>query len=226
MKKKRIIISIVVVICVLVGSFFIIKFGVIGRIYDTVNKLAFAIIAVPSKKEAPEELKYETLHDKDGNEVVIEYRKQIVTDLETGEEVEMWADTAKGIRIYRNEYFGRIEKIEDNKIYFIVDKEIEFKEIEPGQWKLTVENVEDYQVVFDIDTYDPEFDPNIDYDVCDSLTFDFKPFSSAGELEFLVGEYLEVHESMSKDYYTGEINKSLYLQQASIIKSFIFSIFS
>jgi len=225
MRKKRIIISIVVVICILVGVFFVMRFGVLGRIYNAISHYVVQDKAEPEEK-GPEELKYETLHDKDGNELVVEYRKQIVTDLETGEEVEMWADTAKGIRIYRNEYFGRIEKIEDNKIYFIVDKEIEFKEIEPGQWKLTIENVEDYQVAFDIDTYDPEFDPNIDYDVCDSLTFDFKPFSSAGELEFLVGEYLEVHESMSKDYYTGEINKSLYLQQASIIKSFIFSIFS
>jgi hypothetical protein len=86
-------------------------------------------------------------------------------------------------------------------------------------------DVEDYEVVFDIDTYDFK-EEYISHYNCDSLTFDFKPFSSAGELEFLVGEYLEVHESMSKDYYTGEINKSLYLQQASIIKSFIFSIFS
>jgi hypothetical protein len=224
MRKKRIIITIVVVLCVLAFGFFVMRFGVVGRIYNAINKLVVENKAESEKEEGPEELKYETLHDKDGNEIVVEMRKIIVFD-EEGNEVVMWEDTAEGITIYDNEYLGRIEKIEDNKIYFMVDKEIEFNEIEPGIWKLSVKNLEDYQIIFDIDTYDFEFDPSVEYDVCDSLTFDLKPYYSAYELEFLVGEYLEVHDSMSEDYYTGEIHKSLYLQLASIVKSFIFSLF-
>ena len=203
MRKKRIIISVITAVCVLVCSFFVMRFGVIGRIYDTVNKLTFAIIARPAKKEAPEELKYETLHDKDGNEVVIEYRKQIVTDLETGEEVEMWAETKEPIIIYFNMYKGEIEKIEDNKIYFMVDKE------DKSNFGVSFKDVEDYQVVFDINTYDLEEDPYADYSVCDHLAFDYKDFYSADSLEFLVGKYLGVQESMFEDYYTGDRYKAL-----------------
>ena len=151
MRKKRIITITVVVLFVLVCSFFIMSFGVLGRIYDYIYK---HVVENKAEGEGPEELKYETEHDKDGNEYVVEYRKQIVTDLETGEEVEMWADTAKGIRIYRNEYFGRIEKIEDNKIYFMVDKEDKSGE------GFSFKNVKDYKIIFDIDTYDLEFDPS------------------------------------------------------------------
>ena len=75
MRKKRIIISIVVVLCVLVGIFFIIKFDIVGRINDAINK---PVVENKAKEKSPEELRYETLHDKDGNELVVEYRKQIV----------------------------------------------------------------------------------------------------------------------------------------------------
>jgi hypothetical protein len=233
MRKKKIITSIVVVICVLVGIFFIMRFNVMRRINNAINKPVVENKAESEKEEGPEELKYETWQDEDGNEFVVEMRKITVFD-EEGNEAEMWEDTAENTIIYSNEYFGRIEKIEDNKIYFMVDKENEFKEIVPGQWKLTVENVKDYEIIFDIDTYDLE-GPNpydLSYSVWDSLTLtseDFwgndERFFSAGELEFLVGEYLEVWNSMDEDYYTGEISKGLTFQLSSPIKSFILSLF-
>ncbi len=230
MRKKRIIISIVAAVCVLVGIFFVMRFGVLGRIYDAVYKQVVENKAEP-EEEGPEELRYETFLDKDGNEFVVEYRKQILTDLITGEEVEIWEDTAEDTIIYDNTYEGRIQKIEDNKIYFMVDKENEFKEIVPGQWKLTVENVKDCLVVFDIDTYDFEPDPHSGY-FCDFLEFsngDFegrcKRFYSADELDFLVGEYLIVQTYMNEDYYTGDRSKTLFFQPSSPIKSFILSLF-
>jgi len=234
MRKKRIIISLVVVICVLVGIFFIMRFDVVGKIRNIINKPVVENKAEPEEEVRQEELKYITLHDKDGSEIVIEMRKVTGVVDEEGNEVEFWEDTAENTIIYSNEYFGRIEKIEDNKIYFMVDKENDFKEIVPGQWNLTVENVKDYLVVFDIDTYDLEGpDPyDLSYSVWDSLTLtseDFwgndERFFSAGELEFLVGEYLEVWDSMDEDYYTGEISKGLTFQLSSPIKSFILSLF-
>jgi len=229
MRKKRIITSIVVVICVLVGIFFIMRFGVMGKIRNAINKPVVENKA-ESEEEGPEELRYETFLDKGGNEFVVEYRKIIVED-EEGNEFEMWEDTVEAIVIYSNTYEGRIEKIEDNKIYFMVDKENEFKEIVPGQWKLTVENIKDYQVVFDIDTYHFEFDPHPGYS-CDFLEFfngdlwdGDENFYSADELDFLVGEYLSVQDFMNEDPNTGDSSKTLFFQPSSSIKSFILSLF-
>ena len=224
MRKKKIITSIVVVICVLVGIFFIMSFGVLGRIYDYIYKHVVENKVEAEKEEGPEELKYETWHDEEGNEFVVEMRKIIVKD-EEGNEVEIWEDTAEGKTIYSNTYLGRIEKIEDNKIYFMVDKEREFKGIGSKVGKLTVKDVKDYQVIFDIDTYDLESDPHVDYSVCDYLWFEDERFYNADELEFLIGKYLRVHEVMSEDKHTDEKYKSLYFQPESFIKSLFSQIF-
>ena len=203
MRKKKLIISLVVVVCVLVGSFFVIKFGVVGRIYNAINKLVMddedkeveLLHLVPS--EGPEELMYETEMDKDGNEYVVEYRKvNGLVDAE-GNEVEMWEDTADTIKIYDNNYLGRIEKIEDNKIYFMVD----------------MKDSKDYEIIFDINTFDFKEDYPSHY-WSDFLEFDHEDFYSAGDLEFLVGKYLRVQDAMREDYYTGHRHKGLifYLQ--------------
>ena len=207
MRKKKIIISIVVgiVIVLLAGLFFLVKYNVMGRIDDAISRY---FVQSQSDEEAPEELKYETFLDKDGNEYAVEMRKIIVKD-EEGNEFEMWEDTSEPKIIYNNFYKGKIEKIEDNKIYFIVDKENK-------SGGFSFKDVEDYEVVFDIDAYDLESDPHSD-DYCDGLSFDnvddfwggSKRFYSADALEFLVGEYLRVQESMFEDYYTGDRYKDL-----------------
>ncbi|MDP3011615.1 MAG: hypothetical protein Q8N27_02755 [Candidatus Hydromicrobium sp.] len=208
MRKKRIIITVVVAFCVLVGSFFIMRFGVLGRIYNAISRYVVQD-KVESEEESPEEFMYETEHDKDGTEFVVEYRKQIGTNLKTGEEVEIWEDTADPKIIYDNYYKGKIEKIEDNKIYFMVDKE------EKEETKFVYEDVKDYQVVFDIDTYNFEEDPSSHY-WCDSILVNPKGplesskfLHSAGELEFVVGEYLGLQDYMCEDYYTGNRYKTL-----------------
>ncbi|MBA7612660.1 hypothetical protein ES703_19896 [subsurface metagenome] len=210
MKKRKIIISVVVALCFLVGVFFVIRFGFLRRIDNAISRY---FVQSQSDEEVEEELMYETELDKDGTEYVIEYRKKIVTDLETGEEVEMWEDTADPIIIYDNYYKGKIDKIEDNKIYFIVDKENK-----SGGFSL--KDVEDYEIVFDIDTFDFKEDPHSHY-WPDSLLVDPKDtlessedFYSVDGLEFLVGEYLRAEDVMFEDYYTEDRYKMLvfYLQ--------------
>jgi len=202
MRKKRIITSIVVVICVLVGIFFIMRFGVLGRIYDAINK------DDSTNEVGQEELKYETLHDKDGNEIVIEMRKIIVFD-EEGNEVEFWEDTSEGITIYNNIYEGTLDKIEGNKIYFTVNKIVKGENFDG-------EDAKGHQIIFDIDTYDLEDDPHVGYFVCDYLIVHPEDlwsadeyFYSADELEFLVGKYLRVQDCMAEDSHTGERHKTL-----------------
>lgn len=225
MRKKKIIIIVVVALFVLVGIFFFMRFGVIGIIRNAISRYVVQDKAEP-EEEGPEELKYETFLDKDGNEFVVEYRKQIFTDLITGDEVEMWSETAERTIIYSNTYEGRIEKIEDNKIFFIVDFEVK-------EDPYIVENVKDYLVVFDIDTYDFESDPSSHY-FCDFLEYlnedqdiwgNVGYFYSADELEFLVGEYLIVQAFMNEDPNTGDTSKTLFFQPSSRIKSFILSLF-
>jgi len=198
MKKKKIIISIVVVAFVFIGAFFVMRFGVIGRIYDAVNKQVMdnedkevtLLYLVPS--EDPEELRYETEMDKDGNEYVVKYRKvKGLVDAE-GNEVEMWEDAAEPIWIYDNNYLGRIEKIEGKKIYFIVDKG----------------DSEDCEIIFDINTFDFQEAEQPHY-WSDFLSFDHKHFYSVDGLEFLVGKYLRVQDAMREDYYTGHRYRGL-----------------
>lgn len=223
MRKRKIIIIVAAVVCVLVGSFFVMRFGVIGRIRNAISRYVVQDKAEP-EEEGPEELKYETFLDKDGNEFVVKMKKITGVVDEDGNEVEFWEDTAEDTIIYDNTYEGRIQKIEDNKIYFLVDMEVK-------EDPYTVENVKDYLVVFDIDTYDFEPDPHSGY-FCDFLKFsngDFegrcKRFYSADELDFLVGEYLIVQTYMNEDYYTGDSSKTLFFQPSSPIKSFILSLF-
>jgi len=210
MRKKRIIIGVVAVVCVLVSGFFVYRSGVIGRID---NAMSCYFVQSQSDKEVEEELMYETELDKDGSEYVVEYRKIIGTDLRTGEEVEMWEDTADPKTIYDNYYKGEVEKIEDNKIYFMVDKENK-------SGGLSLKDVEDYEIVFDIDTFDFKEDPHSHY-WPDSLLVDPKDtlessedFYSVDGLEFLVGEYLRAEDVMFEDYYTEDRYKMLvfYLQ--------------
>jgi hypothetical protein len=151
--------------------------------------------------------------DKNESEVVVEYPKIIDGGI------------IGNLKIYyENQYEGKIEKIEDNKIYFMVDKKGKKLEGITTIYK----DVEDYQVVFDLDSYTLEYDPlDKDYSVTidkdykslptfqpvyydgDYLTCDSKNFHSADELEFLVGEELTVCESMTEHCRTGITNKFL-----------------
>jgi len=206
MRKKRIIISIVVVICVLVGVFFVMRFGVLGRIYDAIRCY---VVQSQSDEEVEEELMYENEHDKDGNEYIVEYRKVTGAVDEEGNEVEMWEDTSEPITIYNNIYKGTLDKIEGNKIYFIVDRIVKGENFDG-------EDAKGHQIIFDINTYDLEDDPHVGYFVCDSLIVHPEDlwsadeyFYSADEMKFLVGKYLRVQDCMAEDSHTGERHKTL-----------------
>ena len=203
MRKKRIIISIVVIICVLVGSFFIIRFGVIGRINNAINsKIVEDVTAnvTPGRGEATGGEKI-FLIDEEGNEVELTEEEKIEVNV-----------------IHVNYYEGTLVNIENNKLFFMVDKEVQ-------EDPYVVENVKDYQVIFDIDTFNFEVGSHYDF-----LEFygsgdekDCYRFYSAGELEFLVGKYLSVHYSVTEDPYTKAIYKRLLFQPSSPLKSSIIS---
>ena len=117
--KSRKIINIILVACIAVGIVFIIKFDVFGKIENRINEEKIRNETLNKAEEAfadEPEFITETFTDKNGNEIVIEYKKRVFTDGETGEEILMYEDTAEPIRIYDNFYKGIIKKIEDNKI--------------------------------------------------------------------------------------------------------------
>jgi len=198
--KKWKVINIVLIICIAAGIFFVIKFDLVGKIEniiygqqtrnETLNK-------ANDKYTNGDELITEKLLDKDGNEVVIKMRKIVVTDEETGKEVIMYEDTAEHKIIYDYMYQGIVEKIGDNKIYFYIDKESK-----SGSY--FCEDIKDYQIIFDLDSYDTEADTSVGYFACDHLNLDFKEFYSVKDLEKLVGKYIRVQNSKYEDYYTGE----------------------
>jgi len=200
--KKRKIINITLIVCSIIGIFFLIKYDFIGRLYDIIDLQVAQNKSGQESDGARKEKIYETVLDEDGNEFVIEMEKIIVKD-EDGNEIEMYVDSVEPIIIYDHMYKGEITKIEDNKIYFSVDLEV--KEGTDHSF----ENVKDYEIVFDIDTYNLEFDPNSEYSVNDSLVYNYECFYKADDLQDIVGKYLRVTDTVLEDNYTGKRYKSL-----------------
>ena len=204
--KKRKIINIVLITCIAVGIFFVIKFDLISKIENKIylQKIKNEILAKTNEKysDKPESIT-ETFTDKDGNEVVVEMRKIVVKDEVSGQEVLMYEDIAEPKTIYIKTYKGKIESIEDNRICFIVDKEFKKPKFGIGTSSYNFEDVGNYKIIFDLGSYNLEFDTNVGYFVCDHLNLDFKSLDSIEDLEKVVGKYLRVQDSKYRDYYTG-----------------------
>ena len=196
MKKRKIITIIVVgiVLVLLAGLFFIVKYDVMGKLFDSTGE------------------------QKGENTTAIDTEKIFLID-EEGNEVELVEEV--GIEqnvIHDDRYEGTLVNIENNKLYFMVDKEVQ-------EFPYLSEDVEDYQVVFDINTFN--FKEESYYDALEYLGSgdekDCYRFYSAGELEFLVGEYLSAYYFVIEDPDTKAIYKGLSFQPWSRIKSSIIS---
>jgi hypothetical protein len=204
--KSRKIINIILVACIAVGIVFIIKFDVFGKIENRINEEKIRNETLNKAEEAfadEPEFITETFTDKNGNEIVIEYKKRVFTDGETGEEILMYEDTAERINIFYYIYEGTIEKIEDNKIYFIVDRENKEGNV------YSLKNVKDYEIVFDINTFNLESDPSVLYSVNDGLIYESRRFFKASNLNFLIGKRVKIHFSEWRDPHILEIYKIL-----------------
>jgi len=201
MRKKKTIISVVVgiVFVLLAGLFFLVKYDVMGKLYDVIDSKIAENVA-PGSGEAIDDEKI-FLTDEEGNEV------------ELVDEVEIEVNV-----IHNNYYEGTLVNIENNKLFFMVDKEVQ-------EDPYAVEDVEDYQVIFDIDTFN--FKEGSYYDALEYYGSgdekDCYRFYSAGELEFLVGKYLSVCYSVTEDPYTKAINKVLIFEPSFPLKSSIIS---
>lgn len=200
--KKRIVINIILIACITAGTFFMIRYDIMGKLYDAMSRQV-AQNKTQSENDNQRELKYETLFDEDGNEIVIEMEKIVVAD-ENGNKVEMYVDTSEPMVIYDHTYKGKITRIEDNKIYFIVDQKVK-----KGTEHI-FENIKDYEIVFDINLYNLEFDPSsAGYLVNDSLVYEYKSIYKAEDLKGAMGKYLRVNDTLFEDYHTGKEYKSL-----------------
>ena len=206
---KKLIKVVGIAIVLLAGLFFLFKYDVMGRLYDFIDSQ----IAEDATANATP-----------GRGEVIGGEKVLLTD-EEGNEVELVEEEKIEVNVIHNNYYeGTLVNIENNKLFFMVDKEVQ-------EDPYAVVNVEDYQVVFDIDTFNFEVGSRSDY-YCDSLEFfgsdiekDYYRFYSAGELEFLVGEYLSVQYLVIEDPYTTAIHKGLLFQLSFPLKSSIISLF-
>ena len=204
--KKRKIINIVLIACVVVGIFFIIKFNLVSKIENKIyqQKIKNEILAKANEKysDKPESIT-ETFKDKDGKEVEVEMRKIVVKDEDTGQEVLMYEDIEEPKIIYSKTYKGKIERIEDRRIYFIVDEELSEPIFGSGTTDYQFKDVKNYQIIFDFGNYNLEVDTSVGYFVSDHLTLDFKSLNSVEDLEKVVGKYIRVQDSKYSDYYTG-----------------------
>ena len=204
--KKRKIINIVLIACIAIGIFFVIRFDLVSKIENKIyqQKIKNEILAKANEKysDKPESIT-ETLKDKDGNEIVVEMRKIVVKDENTGHEVLMYEDIAEPKIIYSKTYKGKIERIEDRRIYFIVDEEFSEPIFGSGTTGYHFKDVKNYQIIFDFGNYNLAVDTSVGYFVSDHLTLDFKSLDSVEDLEKVVGRYIRVQDSKYRDYYTG-----------------------
>lgn len=198
--RRRKIINIALVVCIVIGVFFVIKFDLVGRIENKINQQKIKNEA--SAETDKSELITKTFTVKDGNEIVVEMRRIVVKDEETGEEVVMYEDMAEPKIIHDYMYKGKVEKIKNNKIYFLVDKESK-------NGSYFCEDVKDYQIIFNFSNYDTEVDTSVEYFVCDHLTLDFKDLGNIEDLKNLAGKYIRIQDGKYEDFYTGEEYKVL-----------------
>lgn len=211
MKKKSIII-VVIVTCISIGIFFVIKFDLIRKIENKIylQKIKNEILTEANEKYSDKsEFITKTFTDKDGNKIVVKMKKIVVKDENTGQEVLMYEDIAEPIIVYVRSYKGKIETIENNKIFYAVDKEFKKSIFGIGTDNYNFEDVKDYQIIYDIESYNLDFDETVGYFVCDHLNLDFKNLGSIEYLEKIVGKYIRVQDSKFRDYYTGEEYKVL-----------------
>jgi len=156
-------------------------------------------------------ISYENAVDKYGNEYLIEFSDVNAIDISTGEEVIITEEINDAIIEKQIFYNGEIRDLKDNKIYFIVDK------VGTSSTLSSFKDVEDYQVVFDLNTYDLESDPysKARYwpDFITVQTGDpLEPsifIHDIWELEFLVGKNVIVGDIIFSDYYTSQSYKEL-----------------
>jgi len=206
--KKKIIISITAVLLVLIVGFLFMQFNIVGKLYSALFK-GLHNIAGPDEvnpEDNPEEFKYVTEKDKDGNEFVVEYQRKYLTSSETGEKVEVWLQTEHSNTIFDYNYYGTIEKIEDNKIYCLINAE-------GLTSNPSYKDVEDYEIVFDIDTFDFEKeDENLGARYfSDGIYVGNDKFYRVSQLEELMeslkafeGKYCQIHYYEFEDPYTGD----------------------
>jgi len=186
MKKRNKIIIALMIIFVVIASFSVLVFK-----FNLIDKFKFLTASLLEELNNEPDKIYETLTDEEGNEIVVEMEKVIVID-EEGNKVALYEDSLDQINIFYYKYFGTIEKIEDNKIYFLVDKECNSVSENP-------KNVDDYIKIFDINTFDLEGDPLVQYSVEDSLWYEDKRLFSADELNSYIGNYVNIHYTKWKD---------------------------
>jgi len=210
--KNRNTIIIVIVICLAIGIFLVIKLDLINTIEKKIylQKIKNEILTEANEKYNDEpELITETFTDKDVNEIVIKMKKIVVKNENTGQEVLMYEDIAYPEIVDVKSYKGKIETIEDNKIFYAVDKEFKKSIFGIGTDNYNFEDVKNYQIIYDIESYNLDFDETVGYFVCDHLNLDFKDLGSIEDLEKIVGKYIRVQDSKFRDYYTGEEYKVL-----------------
>jgi len=200
MAHKILIILIVIIVIIAFACFFFIKFNVCEKVYNL-------FVDVANRGN----ITYENAVDKYGNEYLIEFSDVNAIDISTGEEVVITEEINDAIIEKQIFYNGEIEYLKDNKIYFIVDK------VGTSSALSSFKDVEDYQVVFDLNTYDLECDPysKVRYwpdfitvrarDPLEPSIF----IHDIEELEFLVGEYAIVQDIIFSDYYTSQRYKEL-----------------
>ena len=146
---------------------------------------------INSNGEVTEVTKYEVFKDKYGNDVQVKLKKQIEKTAD-GKILESWG-FGRPYEMHTRYFSGEIKEIRGNYIVFLVESESDFQEFEVHVYHM--ENVRDYEKIFNFDDYDLKKDKGFLIPP-DSISIGFKKMVAINDFKKYLNKKISVQESI------------------------------
>jgi hypothetical protein len=157
-----------------------------GNLLDVTNA-----VTIESNGQATEVTKYEIFKDKFGENVNVKLKKQI-EKTKDGKIIESWGFD-RPYKMRTRCFLGEIKEIRRNSIVFLVESESGFEEFEIQVY--CMENVRDYEKIFDFDEYDLKNDNGFLIPP-DSISIGFKRMLTIDDFKKYLNKKVSAQESI------------------------------
>ena len=147
--------------------------------------------SIGSNGQTTEVTKYEIFKDKYGEEVKVKLKKQFEKTI-NDQTIESWGFD-RPYEMHTRYFSGKIKEIRENSIVFLVESESEFKEFEVYIYYM--ENVRDYEKIFNFDEYDLKNDKSFLIPP-DSISIGFKKMTSIDDFKKYLNKKISAQESI------------------------------
>lgn len=147
---------------------------------------------IESNGKVTEVTKYEIFKDKYGDDVKVKLKKQI-EKTKDDKTIESWI-IDEPYEMHTRYFSGEIKEIRGNSIVFLVESESDFQEFEVHVYHM--ENVRDYEKIFNFDDYDLKNDKGF-FIPPDSVQIGFNEMVSISDFKKYLNKKISVQESIT-----------------------------